>query len=57
MHTMVFKEARGFAGKCLPKDINGIVQASIKAGYTPELLIQVLKSNEKFRKKNKKKKE
>ncbi len=56
MHTMVFKNSRGFGGKCWPKDINALTQASIKAGYKPELLLQILKSNEKFRRKNKEKK-
>ena len=50
MHTMVFPGNSGFGGKCLPKDINGIVQASIKAGYDPKLLKQVLASNEEMRK-------
>lgn len=55
MHTMVFENNRGFSGKCLPKDINGLIQASIKAGYRPEFISQVLKSNDKFLKMNKKK--
>lgn len=55
MHTSVFKEARGFGGKCYPKDINGIIKASEKAGYSPKLLKEVLKSNEKFRKPTKNK--
>jgi len=54
MHTMIFENNRGFSGKCLPKDVNGIVQAALKAGYKPEFLLEMLKSNEKFRKKNKK---
>lgn len=49
MHTMVFPGNSGFGGKCLPKDINGIVQASIKAGYEPKLLKQVLASNDEMR--------
>lgn len=48
MHTMIREEARGFGGKCFPKDINGIVFASEKAGYSPELLKQVIKSNDYF---------
>ncbi len=52
MHTIVFKDDRGFGGKCFPKDVKGIINASEKVGYTPELLKEVLKSNDKFRGKN-----
>jgi UDPglucose 6-dehydrogenase len=48
MHTLVYKDNGGFGGKCLPKDVNGIVTHCIHKGYTPELLQQVLKSNEVF---------
>jgi len=48
MHTAVFKDNRGFGGKCLPKDVNGIVKASEKAGYEPELLKSVLNVNKKL---------
>lgn len=48
-HTAVFRNAPGFGGKCLPKDIKAIVQASLQAGYDPGLLEAVLNSNEKFR--------
>lgn len=50
MHTSVFKNNRGFGGKCYPKDVSAIVKASQKAGYDPLLLKQVLKANTKFRK-------
>jgi len=53
MHTMVFEEKRGFGGKCYPKDINGIVKASERAGYDPKLLKQLLSSNDDFNKLNK----
>lgn len=49
MHTAVFPEARGFSGKCLPKDLNALVAASDRAGYYPEFLAQMLASNAKFR--------
>ena len=52
--SSVFAEKRGFGGKCLPKDVNGIVSASEKRGYSPELLKQVLKSNEFFQGKSSK---
>ena len=45
MHTMVFKN-RNYSGKCLPKDISALIQASKKAGYEPALLEQVIKSNQ-----------
>lgn len=48
MHTAVFKDKRGFSGKCLPKDINGIVEASKKAGYEPKLLQEVIESNKRL---------
>ena len=49
MHTAVFKDKRGFGGKCFPKDINGIVNAVESAGYHPELLKEVIKSNARIR--------
>ena len=49
MHTAVFPDARGFGGKCYPKDVNGIVEQSKKCGYFPELLATVLKVNDKIR--------
>ena len=48
-HSAVFTEAPGFGGKCLPKDLNAIVHASLKVGYEPKLLIEVLRSNRRFR--------
>lgn len=44
MHTSVFLE-RGWSGKCFPKDICAIIQGVIKCGYTPQLLIDVVKAN------------
>lgn len=49
MHTAVFPDKRGFGGKCYPKDVNGIVERSKEAGYTPDLLISVLAVNEKIK--------
>lgn len=49
MHTAVFMDKRGFGGKCYPKDVNGIVEASKQAGYTPELLQSVLAVNDKIK--------
>lgn len=47
-HTFVYPDARGFSGKCLPKDVNAIVQASQQRGYDPQLLRAILKINEQF---------
>lgn len=49
MHTAVFRDSRGFGGKCFPKDVHGIVEQSKILGYEPELLTSVLTVNEKFR--------
>ncbi len=48
MHTVVFKDKRGFDGKCLPKDTNALIKASEKAGYVPKLIKQVIDSNNDF---------
>lgn len=48
-HSAVFPEDKGFAGKCLPKDVSAIVRAAQKAGYEPEFLKEVLSTNAKFR--------
>ena len=50
MHTAVFKDSRGFGGKCFPKDTNALVYACKKAGYNPELIQEVLRSNVRFTK-------
>lgn len=52
MHTVVFEDKRGFGGKCYPKDVNGIVYASEKAGYEPKLLKEVLRRNKEFNARN-----
>ena len=46
MHTAVFKDRRGFGGKCLPKDLHGIVSAVRSEGYEPTLLEQVWYTNQ-----------
>lgn len=48
-HTVVHQDDPGFGGKCLPKDLAAIVAAATDAGYSPELLLEVLRSNERFR--------
>jgi UDPglucose 6-dehydrogenase len=51
-HTFVYPQARGFSGKCLPKDCNAIVHAARQRGYEPKLLAAALKINEEFLKLN-----
>lgn len=51
-HTLVYEKKRGFDGKCIPKDTNGIVAATKALGYTPSLLGQVLATNAMFVGKN-----
>ncbi|MEK7646070.1 MAG: hypothetical protein AAB381_00020 [Patescibacteria group bacterium] len=53
-HTVVHEDNRGFGGKCLPKDVNALVKASLKAGYDPKLLKAVLSINEAIRSRGKK---
>jgi len=48
MHTAVFPKERQWGGKCWPKDINGMIKAAEEKGYSPDLLKQVLKNNEKY---------
>lgn len=40
-HTMVLPNQKGFKGKCLPKDISAIVEASMTQGFDPKLLRSV----------------
>lgn len=47
-HLSVTSE-RGFGGECLPKDLDGLITASSKAGYRAELLEQLAASNRRFR--------
>jgi len=48
MFTVVYKNRRGYDGKCIPKDVNGIINASKKAGYKPFFLEELEKSNKRF---------
>lgn len=47
--TFVYPDKPGFDGKCIPKDMNAIVQASTEAGYDPEFLRAVLENNERIK--------
>jgi len=53
-HTFVYPDARGFSGKCLPKDCNAIVFSCRQRGYEPKLLAATLKINEEFLARNRK---
>lgn len=53
-HTFAIPDARGFSGKCLPKDCNAIVQSSIKHGYTPKFMQACLAVNDEFQALNQK---
>jgi UDPglucose 6-dehydrogenase len=37
-HTMVLPNQKGFNGKCLPKDLSAIVEASTQNGFDPRIL-------------------
>tara|TARA_R110002020_G_scaffold351859_1_gene565050 strand:- start:8 stop:799 length:792 start_codon:yes stop_codon:yes gene_type:complete len=52
MHTAVFKDKRGFGGKCLPKDISALSKIADKVGVQSDLLKGVLSSNSKVREDN-----
>jgi UDPglucose 6-dehydrogenase len=47
-HTFVYPGARGFSGKCLPKDVNAIVRSCDERGYEARLLKAVLEINQQF---------
>ena len=52
MHTAIFRNKRGFGGKCYPKDLMAIIKASENAGYEPKILKQVFEANKDMRKKS-----
>jgi len=54
-HTLVFPKDRGYGGRCFPKDVKAIVTDSMKAGYTPGLMMTTSNINNNFRKENDKK--
>lgn len=49
MHTAVFERARGFSGKCYPKDLRGFIYAVEKKGFNPILLKMIWNLNCKYR--------
>jgi len=52
-HTFVYPDARGFSGKCLPKDCNAIVHSTRQRGHEPKFMAACLKLNEEFVAQNK----
>jgi UDPglucose 6-dehydrogenase len=49
MHTSIFKEnTLPFSGKCLPKDLNGLINLSNKIGYDAKLLKEIWKTNKRI---------
>lgn len=52
MHTAVFKDNRGYGGKCYPKDVQALIKFSQLAGYTPEVIKKVDEVNYDFNNNN-----
>lgn len=50
-HTAIYNkdDSLCFGGKCLPKDLSGIIKHSAKNGYEPKFLEAVLNSNKRIR--------
>lgn len=51
-HTFVYPDARGFSGKCLPKDCRAIVHSSEQHGYDPKFMKACLEINAEFLKRS-----
>lgn len=48
-HTAVFPSARGFSGRCLPKDVDAILQAAADRGLSMPLIRATRDANEYYR--------
>jgi UDPglucose 6-dehydrogenase len=48
-HTFVMPDRRGYGGKCLPKDVNAIVQTAAALGCDPHLLASMIEANDRLR--------
>jgi UDPglucose 6-dehydrogenase len=53
MHTAVFPDKRGYGGKCFPKDVSAIIEATKRAAYRPKLMETIKSLNKEFSKKSK----
>lgn len=49
MHTAVFEKARGFSGKCFPKDMSAFIYSCEQHGFDPTLLKEVWNINARYR--------
>lgn len=49
MHTAVFKDARGFSGKCYPKDLRAFIYSVEQSGFNPKLLKMIWNLNAEYR--------
>jgi nucleotide sugar dehydrogenase len=49
MHTAVFSDARGFSGKCYPKDLRAFIYAVEQSGFNPKLLKTIWNLNCEYR--------
>ena len=49
MHSAVFKDSRGWGGKCYPKDVSAFICAVDQAGYSPKLLAEMVNANQRHR--------
>jgi UDPglucose 6-dehydrogenase len=48
-HTFVLPHARGFGGRCLPKDLSAMIESARVSGVTPTLLEAARDANERVR--------
>jgi UDPglucose 6-dehydrogenase len=51
-HSFVMPHARGFGGRCLPKDLSALISFSKDAGVQPSLLEAVNAANQQLRERN-----
>jgi len=49
MHTLVFKNHRGYGGKCLPKDVMALIKSAEGLDYSADLLKAVHRVNRKIK--------
>ena len=49
--SIIYPDNRGFSGKCLPKDMAGIIKHMEELGHDPHFLRAIVDSNKKFREK------